>query len=157
TVGELRIGGTEPMVAGLLPAVIDRLARQHPRIAFQVTQFTTVTQFRELRERNVDLIVGRLPKTLAEEDLETESLFDEPQLVVAGLQNRWVRRRKIGLAELINEPWTLPRPDTLAGALVADTFHANGLEVPRINVSANSIHMHNALLATGRYLAMFPS
>ena len=31
TAGEVRMAGTPPMVLGLLPAVIDRLRRQHPR------------------------------------------------------------------------------------------------------------------------------
>src|SRR5437764_1105661 len=32
TSGELRIGATEPIIAGMLPAVLDRLNRRHPRI-----------------------------------------------------------------------------------------------------------------------------
>src|SRR5262245_12161632 len=34
--GELRIGTTEPMTAGLLWAIVDQLSRQHPRVAFHV-------------------------------------------------------------------------------------------------------------------------
>src|SRR6266852_4572567 len=37
TSGELRIGSTEPMMAGLLTVIVDRLSQQHPRLAFTVT------------------------------------------------------------------------------------------------------------------------
>jgi len=46
---------------------------------------------------------------LIEERLEFEFLFDDQYVIVAGAQSRWARRRKIKLAELVNEPWVLPR------------------------------------------------
>jgi DNA-binding transcriptional LysR family regulator len=156
TVGELRIGATEPIVAGLLPVIITRLTRQHQGLTFHITQVPTIPLYRDLRERNVDVVIGRILNPKADEDFHTEILFDEPQFVVAGLDNPWIGRRKIKLAELIDEPWSLPRLDSAAGTLIAETFRACRLEVPRIRVISNSIHMHNALLANGRFLAMFP-
>jgi DNA-binding transcriptional LysR family regulator len=58
TVGEIRIGGNESIIGGLLPAVFDRLRRQYPGIAIRVTSVATITQqYRELREL---LILGRI-------------------------------------------------------------------------------------------------
>jgi hypothetical protein len=37
-------------------------------------------------------------------------------VAVAGKQSQWTRRRRIDLAELVNEPWTLPAHDTGIGA-----------------------------------------
>jgi DNA-binding transcriptional LysR family regulator len=60
------------------------------------------------------------------------------------------------LADLIDEPWTLPHVDNAASALIAEIFRASNLELPRIRVFCNSIQMHNALLARGPFLAIFP-
>jgi len=49
------------------------------------------------------------------EQLVVENLFDDSHVVVAGAQNPWTRRRKIALAELVNEPWTLLPFDIPAG------------------------------------------
>jgi DNA-binding transcriptional LysR family regulator len=156
TVGELRIGCAEPMLAGLLPAVLDRLYRQYPRIHFHVTQLPTVPQqYRELRERNVDLILGRMLQPL-DEDLDAEILFGERTFVVSGLRNRWGRRRKIDFSELINEPWTLPSPSAVIGALFEDAFRRMGLKAPRLIVTTTSIQLHAALLDTGPFLSLFP-
>jgi DNA-binding transcriptional LysR family regulator len=156
TAGELRIGAAEPIVAGLLPVIMARLTRRHPRLTFHVTQLHSIPLFDELIERRADLIVARIfPSTLRGE-FEAEILFDEPQFVAAGLKNPWTRRRQIALAELVDEPWTLPDPNTFAGKLVGETFRACGLEYPHTRVVCNSIQMHNALLATGNYLAMYP-
>ena len=72
--GEVRIGSTEPMTAGLVAAVIDRLTRKYPRLTVQVTQAPTLrAQYQDLRERNVDLILGRMVRP-SRDDLRSKSL-----------------------------------------------------------------------------------
>src|SRR5262245_25159257 len=79
TVGELRIGCTDATAAGFLPVVISRLHRRYPRLAFHATQAVGgVALYRELRERNVELILGRITVPFAENDLSAEALMDEP-------------------------------------------------------------------------------
>jgi DNA-binding transcriptional LysR family regulator len=90
--------------------------------------------------------------------LEVELLFHERISVVAGARNRWVRRRRIDLAELMGEPWALPPPHSLPGRLVADAFRASGLDMPHATVYTASIHLlSNSLPATGRFLTVLPS
>ena len=154
TVGEIRIAATEAMAVGLLPVVINRLYRQHPRLVFHVTTATSgVALYRELRERNVEFIFGRLFLRM-EEDLAAEPLFDEPMFVGAGAQNRWLGRRKIELAQLLDEPWLLQSRESPTGLLVAGIFHELGLSVPQAAVVTNSAQMINALLSSGPFLAM---
>jgi DNA-binding transcriptional LysR family regulator len=155
TAGEVRIGSTEVMAAGLLPAVIDRLSRQFPRLVFTVVQAPLIElQYRDLRERNVDLILGRMVTPIAEEDLNAEILFDDPVFVVAGTNSKWVRRRSIGPAELLNETWCLPPYDLLIGSNIAEAFSSQGLDAPRHTVVSASIQLLSALLATGRFLGV---
>jgi len=158
TAGELRIGCTDAIIAGVLPVIITRLRRRHPRVTFNLTQVQTGSAlYEELRQRNVDLIIGRMMMPLKEGDLAAQVLFDDQPLVVSGLHSRWARRRRIEMAELIDETWSLPRPDTVAGALVAEAFRACGLEVPRAHVISNSSSMHYALVMSGQFLAMPPA
>jgi DNA-binding transcriptional LysR family regulator len=157
TVGDVRIGATAALIEGLLPVVIARLRREHPRLTVHVTQgLSGAALFQNLRERSVDFIIARISSRTAERDLSAEILFDEPQFVMAGAKNPLVRRRNIKLVELINEPWILPPADTMAGALIADTFHAEGLAVPEAAIGCTSFQMMGVLLATGPFLAMFP-
>jgi DNA-binding transcriptional LysR family regulator len=155
TVGELRIGSTEPLVIGLLSQVIDRLSQQHPRITFHVTQSDIVTLCdHHLRERKVDLIVGRIPPSFTQDDIDVEALFQEQLFVIAGTNSKWARRREIALSDLMDEPWALPPLDSPVGSLIAEAFRANQLNPPRATVECFSFQMHNALLATGRFLSM---
>src|SRR5215468_2463802 len=154
TVGEVRIGTSEGMPAGVISAVVDRLLRQRPRFTFRVIQAATNDlQYRDLRERNVDLIFGRLTMPVTDKDLKVEILFQDQFVVVAGLASKWRKRRRIEPAELIDEPWCLfDRRQFLLS--VAKSFHAKGAEMPRCTIITNSVQLSFAMAATGRVLTV---
>jgi DNA-binding transcriptional LysR family regulator len=155
--GEVRIGAAEPMTAGLVPAVIYRLSRRFLRLRFNVTQAQTVAlQYRDLRERTVDLVLGRMAGPAADEDLNFEILFEDPLFVAAGMKSKWVRRRRIEPVELINEAWCLPADDGLIRSRLTAAFRARGLDIPTYTVGSTSIQLFNAMLATGDFLAVLP-
>ncbi|MPZ30709.1 MAG: LysR family transcriptional regulator [Rhodospirillales bacterium] len=155
--GQLRIGSNETMAAGVLPAIIDMMSRQYPRITLQVAQAVlSETQYRELRERQVDLWFGRIPDPFDQEDLNADILFNDPVAVVAGQGHRLARRRKIELAELMGEAWILPPRGSLPGGLAERLFGTAGLQLPRAQLTTMSLHLTCNLLATGRYVAMLP-
>jgi DNA-binding transcriptional LysR family regulator len=154
TVGELRIGCPEWIAAGLLPVVIDRMLQKHPGIVFHVDQTITATRdFRELRERSLDLVMGWRATPFTEEDLHAVVLYQDHWCVVAGERSPWTRRRKIGLAELVNESWQL---SPLNEIQLAEAFRTSGVGVLRPNVVSYSYHLRTRLLVTGRYLSVVP-
>jgi DNA-binding transcriptional LysR family regulator len=155
--GELRIGTTEPMAAGLVSRIISELLQNHPRVMLHVVLGDPPSlQERELRDREIDLVIGRLPNDIADDHTQLEVLFWEHAFVVAGAKHELTRRRKIKLKELMNEAWCLPPPNSFPGSLIGRAFHAGGLDVPRTSVSVHSIQMQNALLATGRFITILP-
>ena len=157
TIGELRIGCTEVMAAGFLNAVIEQFLSQYPGTCVDLTPAETRTlQYREIRERNIELMIGRLQSPFDEDDLIATPLFHEPLLVVTGKQNQWARRRSIELNELIGEQWILPSFDSAPGVLSVEIFRACGLRPPRPRVLGLSMHLILKLLTTGRFVALCP-
>jgi DNA-binding transcriptional LysR family regulator len=157
TAGEVRIGSSAFLAASFVSTVIDRLSRRYPRIVFHlVTGYVEPLQ-RELSERNVDLLIVRSFGSNADERLDFEFLFDDSYVVAAGVQNQWVRRRRIELAELANESWVLPPQASVIGSVVMEAFRASGLDYPRVTVVTDSPHMRISLLATGRFVTIFPA
>jgi DNA-binding transcriptional LysR family regulator len=79
TVGEVRVGCNEPIAAGLLAAIIERLGRQYPRVVCHMMQTPTVAtlEYRELRDRHVDLILARIKEPFADEELHADILFHD--------------------------------------------------------------------------------
>ena len=109
---------------------------------------------RDLNERNVDLVIARRYGPIADERLEFEFLFDDAYVVAAGGQNPWARRRKLALADLVSEPWVLPR-EGMTRLAAAEAFRASGLDHPRTTVFTNSPEVRMSLLMTGRFLTVF--
>jgi DNA-binding transcriptional LysR family regulator len=157
TAGEVRIGCGEAFGAGLLPAILERLGRQHPRIVYHVILTTSPEEeLRVLRERRVDLLLTRVEEPFSEDDMDGDVLFQERLCVVAGEKSKWARRRQIELAELLDEQWILTPPNTVPFVLVEDAFRAKGLSVPAARAVSFSVHLRNSLLPTGRYLTILP-
>jgi DNA-binding transcriptional LysR family regulator len=155
--GELRIGTTTLLAASFVSALVDRLSRRYPRMVFHIVTGYTETLHRELAERHVDLLIIRGSGPIADPRYDFEFLFDDSYVVAAGAQNQWARRRRLEIAELVNELWVLPPPDSVIGSVVMDAFRASGLDYPRVCVVTDCPHMRISLLATGRFVTIFPA
>jgi DNA-binding transcriptional LysR family regulator len=154
TAGELRVGSTEPLLAGLGAAVMERLWQQYPRINFQVVEADSATLLnRDLPERRIELAIVPLLKTSVSEDLEAAILFQDHLRLVVGMKSRWADRRRVTLGELIDEPWCVA-PSAI-GSLIADAFLASGLKMPRIAMTTTNAHLLFQLLESGRFVGHF--
>lgn len=160
TAGEVRLGCPET-VAALLPPIFERMSRRHPGVVFYVHDVVTPTlDLPQLRDRTLDLAVLRIrwppPEHPVVDDLNVEELFDDETVVVAGMESRWARSRKIDLAELVNEEWILPPANTTNSFVVMEAFRARGLHPPTVSFVTYSVTLRTSLLATGRYLSVLP-
>jgi DNA-binding transcriptional LysR family regulator len=158
TVGEVRIGCPENLTAGFVPEVIERLSRRYPKIQVHVMiSETSATELRDLRQRNVDLMLGRVFNLPADDDVNTEVLWEDEFFVVAGSHSPWASRRKIALAELVDELWVSLPSNNAPAQFYAEAFQAQGLPVPRESVTTFSLHVRLHLLASGRFLTILPA
>jgi DNA-binding transcriptional LysR family regulator len=156
TLGEVRVGGNETLIAGLLSTVVGRLRRQYPGITIHMTHLgSLVDQCRELRERKLDLVFAQFDSKIAvESDIENETLYQDQIFVVAGLHNRWSNRRKVTLAELANEPWGLPPLESATGSLVWEAFRMSGVSLRA--AATGSPYLLLSMLYKGPFLVTIP-
>jgi DNA-binding transcriptional LysR family regulator len=156
TTGEIRIGTTDPIMVAIASPIIDLLSRKYPRMFFHVVTGDTATLYRDVTDRNIELAICRMIGPLPDE-LAAEILFHDSFAVTTSAKNPLTRRRKLTLAELADEPWTLYPSDSFFGTVVAQAFRANGHEPPRLTVATLSFSAQMELLATGRFLTVLPS
>jgi DNA-binding transcriptional LysR family regulator len=152
--GEVRIATSIAVAVSFVSAVIERLSKQYARLSFDVLSTDNVTARRALDERRVDLTIGHLIEPVPA-SMNTEILFHEPHVVVAGPGSPLLRRRNLRLKDLIHEPWMFPPPDSPFGSVVHAAFHAEGLDLPRAVVTS-LLPLRASLLPTGRFLMMVP-
>jgi DNA-binding transcriptional LysR family regulator len=155
--GEVRIGSNPLLAASFTAAVVDRLSRYYPRVKFHLSTGYVDALYRELSERNVDLLIALKLGPIADVRLSFEFLFDDSCVVVAAAQSPWASRRRVKLAELINEPWVMSPLGSGISSIAMKAFAAAGLDQPRMTIITDSPHVRMNLLATGRYLTIFPA
>jgi DNA-binding transcriptional LysR family regulator len=160
--GELRVGCPESLAAGFLIPVLDRFSRDHPRVRIHVVPVRQPTlEFPELHERRVDLVLARLAdepvRGRLSEELNAEVLFNDRYALVVGEKNRWARRRRLDLADLVDEPWITSPLDALGDSFVGNAFRARGLNEPSLLITTFSIHLRNNLVSGGTFITALPA
>jgi DNA-binding transcriptional LysR family regulator len=108
-VGEVRVGSVETIMAGFLPAVIERFLSRHPKV--MVTHVHT-SPFEEgytaLHERKVDALIHLSRNITLAEDLQSEVLFHDRICLAAATQSPWAKRRKVDYADLVGAAFIGP-------------------------------------------------
>ena len=164
TTGELKVACPLAIAFTVIPHVIERFIKQYPRVVLHFDELASASatrDFRELRERKYDLLLGRGLPLQAEEasldDLNIEILFDDQLVIVAGAKSKWaLRRRKIDLAALIEEPWIMQAPHSWNYRNLAEACHARGLAMPRASLVTLSMSVITHFLGDGCFITALP-
>jgi DNA-binding transcriptional LysR family regulator len=159
TMGEVRIGCVESLACSILPPVIESFSRQYPRVGFRLDQAVAPSlDLPELRERSLDMFLTRVSRPVSDfsDELNVEIIFHDELFVVAGMQSPWSRRRRVDLAELVNERWLIGPPNSWNDLVLQDTFRARGLTMPKAFLTTFSIHFRANLLAAGPFVSALP-
>lgn len=156
--GNVRVGCAESFMAGLLPSIIEKLAQRYPKITVHADYAQHATaEFRELRERNVDLVIGRISEPFPHDDLTTEPLYEERYYVVVGAQNPWARSRKVSLGDLANEQWIHMPPNNIISDLISAAFANQSVPVPQERVASLSMPLRTQLVANAGFITIMPN
>ena len=155
--GDVWVGCAEPFLHGFLPAVIQRLAKRHPKIIVHAADVNPAENVHYLKERKLDLIIGRSALANLDDDLHSETLFEESFTVVTGEKNPWARRRKVALANLMDEGWLYGEPGNATQARISETILAKTGRLPRVAMYTTSMNLRLALLASGDYMSCIPA
>jgi DNA-binding transcriptional LysR family regulator len=157
-VGEVRIACGFHLAASFVSGVVERVSARYPRIAFRILGLENTPQmYTDLLARNVDLVIARPPETDVSKQIDFQFLFQDFNFVVAGARHKLARRRRLSLADLSAEAWVLSPPGAAPGKLVDDAFRALGIDPPYRAVTATQPDVRMRLVATGRFLTVFPT
>jgi DNA-binding transcriptional LysR family regulator len=154
--GIVRIGTTEPVTA-VVSEIIGHLVRQYPGIRYHIVVGDRDALEHALRERTLDVALTRWAPSPVAADLAAEVLFRSSLVVMAERKHPLLRTgRKLRLADLMQEQWTLSPPDSFLGRTGVDLFRRHRLPLPSTVVTTISIYMRLNLLASGRFITLLP-
>ena len=143
----------------MLPPVLRQFSETYPNVMLSMNEISSPpAHWPELRDRRLDLVLERLARPLGKEgdDLNVEVLFSDEMVIAAGVQNPFARRSKVDLTDIADEPWILMPTDSWNYKLLAQAFEERGLPPPKVTLSTFSVHIRVDLLASSRFLTVFP-
>src|SRR5262245_16037374 len=158
TAGKVRVGCTDSVSTGLVTTVIDRLARQHPHIEFQVDMRGPSVLHEDLLGRKLDFVIAQAGiAPMDRELLQLEKLYTDRLVIVSGARHPAATKRRISIADVADEHWVLPPGESFAGSLLARTFQAEGLKPPKVTATTHSAYGRIFLAAKGHFLTLIPA
>jgi DNA-binding transcriptional LysR family regulator len=161
TIGELRVGCPEIFIATLLVPIIEQFSAKYPKVTVHVQDVPQpAIRHPGLRERAYDLVIGghhpRAPGDHSLDDLDMHYIVEDQMIIAAGMHSRWASRRKIDLAELVDEPWMLPPAASANYSRIADACQQRGIAIPTPRLVGFSMYIVNRFVGNGPFLAVYP-
>jgi LysR family transcriptional regulator, pca operon transcriptional activator len=140
----LAVGLLPTVSARFFPRVVSRFLESGPLVTLAIETGSHPVLLRKLRERHVDLMIGRMPEAPEMEGLEFEFLYDEPIVAVVRTDNPFAR---VPLTELLRRvPVILPTRDAIIRRKVDDFLAARGLSDLRPAVETSTLALGRGLL-----------
>jgi DNA-binding transcriptional LysR family regulator len=155
---EVRIGCMETVHAGLLPACLAHLTREHPRMRF-VLETGNASDLLDhfLRQRLVDFVIARPFAPTLPPDMQGEPLYaDQLKIVVSRTHPLARGRQRLRLRDLLDEHWILSHNEVMDCSPVGCGFRAEGLAMPARIITSASLNTRLVLLGSGRFVTVLP-
>jgi LysR family hydrogen peroxide-inducible transcriptional activator len=131
--GSVRLGCIGTVGRWLVPLVLERVTREHPKIHVVVVDATTTSLIPRLLSDNLDIAVVNLPVT--DPELMSEELFEEDRLVIAPTSHPLAGRGRVRFAELEEHELLLePKGTSFRDELDAEAAAAGITLRPRAEV-----------------------
>lgn len=155
--GEVRIGATPLANSHLIPLSLDAVLRKVPRLHVKISEGIAVALLDDLLKGNLDLAIAPVPPDFVEGELVCESLLTEHLGVYARRNHPLSRRRKLGLADLVEWPWVLQRYDSDFFRRLRAAFESEGLELPDNTVESGSLMAFKTFIVRTDRIGVLPS
>lgn len=143
--GRVRMSASTPVIAHLLPAVLDRLTREHPGIDLQLAVHTSQEALGRVAEGSLDIAVIALPQPKMP-GVRVHAWRRDP--VMALVPAAWQHPARVTPAWLASRPLILNDSRTRLSRLTAEWFAAAGHQ-PRPRIEHNYNEAIKSLVAAG--------
>ncbi len=145
--GVLRIAGvttTEYFIARWL----QRFAQRHPGIEIDLSVDNRDRVIDRLQDERCELAVMMLPPPSME--LDTLDCLDNPLVVIGPRDHPWIRRRKVPVSALADEPWLTREAGSGTRLAAEQHFQAWGVQpVERMTLGSNEALKHAVAAGMG--------
>lgn len=155
--GAFAIGCNQSSAAGVLPRALILMKRDNPMLAVKVSYESLEVMLRELRARNLDVVVGRSPHGRAVDDLEEHMRFALPMAVICAAGHPLAKAGRTTWKALARWPWILPARGTALRDDTEELFKLTGIKPREAGIESSSLFTNSILLRDLEALSIAPA
>ena len=154
--GTLRVGAVGSIAETLLPAVLERMLSQWPKLHIQITEAVEDVIEVALTHNTIDVaICGTLPES--DEIMQVaEAKFTDRHAVISAANHPLQKRRGLTIRDVLNVPWVMPSSDAEPRRQFNALMASLGVTPPRVVVESRSPNVIKAMIAQTGYLGWLP-
>lgn len=150
--GSIVIGAMPLARSVLLPRALARFRQQQPTYPVRINDGPYDELLGALRRGAIDFLVGALREPAPIGDVLQQRLFDDRLALLAGPGHPLASRSDIGVDDLLDYPWVVPRIGTPTREQFETIFTSSGKEPPRRLVESGSLLLMRELLNESEHL-----
>jgi LysR family transcriptional activator of glutamate synthase operon len=138
----------------LVPDLVTSFRKDHPRVAFELTQVRDERVDFVLDTGRADLVLSTVRPT--DDAVKRERLLDEPLCLAVPASHRLAGLRQVSLAEASEEPFLMLRPSSLLRRLCDQLCREAGFQ-PSISLEGDDVITLQGFVAAGLGVAIVPT
>jgi DNA-binding transcriptional LysR family regulator len=154
--GTLRIGAVGSVAIMVLPAVLERMLAQWPKLHVQITEAVEDVLEVMLTNNAIDVVIAGEIAESPDVLQVGEQKFTDRYAVISSATHPLQQRARISLMDVVGVPWVMPpleaEPRRQFNALISRL----GVTAPRIAVETRSPSVIKAMVARTNYLGWLP-
>ncbi|RBW63329.1 LysR substrate-binding domain-containing protein [Ruegeria sp. A3M17] len=155
--GRVVIGTLLAASPNLLPAAIEILLKDRPKVAIKVVEGTNETLMPALLSGEIDLVVGRLPSHRFRDKIIQEELYDEYIQGVVGNQHPLADAASVTFEQIKSFSWILPPLETTLRRQIDQFFVSQTQYAPPQYVESVSYLANRSLLQSCDLISLMPA
>jgi len=155
--GEVSIGTTVTSATNLVPMAVTAVKREFPRIRVSIDLGFSEALVRRLLERDFDIVIARLHHSPGAEELDFESLAEEPHGIAVRIDHPLTRKRGLALRDLADQTWVMPPPGNVMRDRLTQLFLQKRLDLPHKVVETAALPIIISLLRMSDMVAPLPT
>lgn len=147
--------GTLPLSrTSIVPGAVDAMVSAHDSVQIRVFDGRYDQLLRNLREGDLDCLIGALRDPAPADDVTQEVLFHDDLAIVAHPRHPLAQRKSATLEDTLAYPWIAPPRDTPTGSYLFETLQIHKREKTPVRVVSSSLVLLRGVLARGDYVSI---
>jgi DNA-binding transcriptional LysR family regulator len=151
--GTVRVGAVASLASSILPPAIERTLKKWPGLHFDVVEGVWDLLAAGLAKHEIDLALGAEAPDTDEIVAIRDCRWQDTSHIIVASDHALRRRRKLRLADTLQERWTIPPAGTGPHQHLERVFAAEGLGMPDIVVRTRSITVLKSLVVDSGFLS----